>query len=153
MAKSKPKISLADVPPGMTLVRSRTYGDHVRAKRGTYKKVKLNAALKKGTEDIREANAAAKLFQDAVDPYRKGVVDKSLWPKLLSMFRLQQTTTGIVDFSQLEPFDFQTRYTLHKLLPVQVVTTYDDKTRTLRAVISYGSLPNFGKSRVDGYKL
>ena len=59
MSKSKSKISLADVPPGMVLVRSRAYGDHVRAKRGTYKKARLNAAFKKGTVLIGEANAAA----------------------------------------------------------------------------------------------
>ena len=153
MAKSKSKISLADVPPGMTLVRSRTYGDHVRAKRGTYKKARLNAALKKGTLLVGVANAAAKLFKDAVDPYRKGLIDKSLWPNLLSMFRRQQTKRGSVDFSELKPFEFHTRYTLRKLLPAQVVTSYDDQTHMLRAVISYEGLPRFGKSRVDGYKL
>jgi len=153
MSKARPEISLSDVPPGMTLVRSRAYGDHVRAKRGTYKKARLNAALKKGTVLIREANAAAKLFKDAIDPYRKGLIDKSLWPNLLSMLRRQQTKTGIVDFSQLKPFEFHTRYTLHKLLPVQVVTSYHDKTRILRAVISYEGLPHFGQSRVDSYKL
>lgn len=153
MAKSKSKISPADVPPGMTLVRSRAYGDHVRAKRGTYKKVRLNAALKKGTLLVGEANAAAKLFKDALDPYRKGLIDKSLWPNLLSMFRRQQTKNGIVDFSQLKPFEFHTRYTLHKLLGVQVVTSYDEKSQLFRAVISYEGLPHFGKSRVDGYKL
>ena len=153
MAKSKSKISLADVPPGMTLVRSRVYGDHVRAKRGTYKKARLNEALKKGSVFIGEANAAAKLFKDAVDPYRKRLIDNSLWPNLLSMFRRQQTKTGCVDFSQLEPFEFHNRYTLHKLLPVDAVISYDDKTGTLRAVISYQGLPHFGKSRVDGYKL
>ena len=153
MAKSKRRISPADVPPGMILVRSRAYGDHLRAKRGTYKEAKLNPAFEKGTVFVIEANAAAKLFQDAVEPYRKGLVDKSLWQNLLSMFRLQQTETGAVDFSQLKPFEFDTRYTLDKLYPAQVVTKYDDKTRTLRAVISYGGPPDFGKSRVDGYKL
>ena len=153
MAKSKSKISLADVPPAMTLVRSYAYGDHVRAKRGTYKKARLNTALKKGTLLIGEANAAAKLFKDAVDPYRKGLIDKSLWRNLLSMLRRQQTKIGDVDFSKLEPFEFHTRYSLHKLLPVKVVTSYDDKTRTLRAVISYEGLPDFGNSPIDGYKL
>lgn len=153
MAKSKPRINLADVPPGMTLVRSRAYGNHLRAKRGTYKKARLNAAFKKGTVFIAEANAAAKLFKDAVDPYRQDLIDKSLWPTLLSMFRRQQTRIGMVDFSQLKPFEFHTRYTLHRLLPVQVVTSHDNKTRTLRAVISYGGLPHFDNSHIDSYKL
>ncbi len=47
MAKSKLKIS-ADVPPCMILVKSRACGDHLRAKRGAYKKAKLNASLKEG---------------------------------------------------------------------------------------------------------
>lgn len=153
MAKSKRKMSLADVPPGMTLVRSRAYGDHVRAKRGTYKKAKLNPALKKATVLVSEANAAAKLFRDAIEPFRKHLIEKSLWPNLLSMFRRQQAKIGTVDFSQLKPFEIHTRYTLHKLLPVQVVTSYDKDSRTLRAVISYGSLPRFRNSRIDGYKL
>ena len=153
MAKSKSRISLADVPPGMTLVRSRAYGDHVRAKRGTYKKARLNPALKKGALLVGEANAAAKLFKDAVDPYRKGLIDKSLWPSLLSMFRRQQTKNGTIDFSQLKPFEFHARYTLQKLLPVRVVTSYDDQNQLFRAVIKYEGLPHFGKSRVNGYKL
>jgi hypothetical protein len=153
MAKKKPKISASDVPPGMTLVKSRTYGDHLRAKRGTHKKVVLNAVLQKGTEHVGEANAAAKLIKDALGPYRKGLIDNTFWPNLLSMFRLQQINTGTVDFSELKPLEFHPRYTLHKLLGVQVGTSYDDSTRMLRAVVSYNSLPHFGKSRVDGYKL
>lgn len=153
MTKSKTKISLSDVPPGMILVRSRAYGDHVRAKRGTYKKARLNAALRKGTVLIGEANAAAKLFKDTIEPYRKDLIEKSIWPNLLSMFRRQQTETGIVDFSRLKPFEIHSRYTLDRLLPVQVVTRYDNNTRTLRAVISYEGLPHFRNSRIDGYKL
>lgn len=150
--KSKPRISPADVPPGMILVKSRAYGDHLRAKRGTYKKARLNEALKKGTVFVREANAAAKLFRDAIEPFRKGIIDKLLWPNLLSMFRLQQTKTGMVDFSQLEPFELHSLYTLHKVLPVQVARRYDDKTRTLQAVISYSG-PHFGNARIEDYKL
>lgn len=153
MSKSKSKISLADVPPGMVLVRSRAYGDHLRAKRGTYKKARLNAALKKGTVLIGEANAAAKLFKDTIDPYREDLIETSLWPKLLSMFRRQQTETGMIDFGQLKPFEFHSRYTLDKLLPVQVVTSYDQNAQTLRAVISYQGLPHFRNSRIDGYTL
>ena len=150
--KSKPRISPADVPPGMILVKSRAYGDHLRAKRGTHKKAKLNAALKKRTVFVREANAAAKLFRDAVQPYGKGIIDKSIWPNLLSMFLLQLGKIGKVDFSQLEPFELHSRYTLHKILPTQVVRKYDDKTRTLQAVMSYSG-PHFRNTRIDGYKL
>ena len=153
MAKSKRKISPADVPPGMVLVRSRAYGDHVRAKRGTYKKARLNPALKKGSVLVRGANAAAKLFKDAVDPYREGLIDSSFWPNLLSMFRRQQTKTGSVDFSQVEPLEFHERYTLHKLLALEKVTCHVEKPRILRTVISYGGLTHFGNSHIDGYKL
>jgi hypothetical protein len=153
MAKSKPKISLADVPPGMTLVRSRAYGDHVRAKRGTYKKAKLNGALKKGTVLIREANAAAKLFKHAVERYGERLIEKSLWPSLVSMFRRQQTETGTVNFSQIQPFEINSRYTLDKLLPVDVATSYDENTSVLRAGMSYRGCPSFSTSLIDGYKL
>lgn len=43
--KSKPRISPADVPPGKILVKSRAYGDHLRAKRGTHKKAKRSRRL------------------------------------------------------------------------------------------------------------
>ena len=152
MAKSKSKISLSDVPPGMTLVKSHTYGDHIRAKRGTYKKAKLNAALKEGAARIGEANAAAKLFKDAIDRHRRGLINRSLWPDLVSMFRRQQTKLGKIDFTQLKSFEFHKRYTLHKLISAEVVTTYDDKNRLFRAVVSYGGFV-FNKSIIDGYKL
>lgn len=153
MAKSKSKLSLADVPADKTLVRSRAYGDHIRAKRGTYKKARLNPALKKATILIVEANAAAKLFKDAIDPYREGIVDKLLWQNLVSMLRKQQTVTGQTDMGQLKPFELHSRYTLHRLYPVQHDTSFDRKTRKLRSVIWSTGLPRFDKSGIDSYKL
>src|SRR5690606_2137514 len=113
MAKRKPRISPRDVPPDMVRVRTR-WGDHLRKKRGTHKPAKLNAALQQATILIREANAAARLFKDAIDPYRKGLIDTTLWHRLVAIFRRQQTVLGEVDFSKLEDFEFHTRYTLHK---------------------------------------
>lgn len=59
----------------------------------------------------------------------------------------------MVDFSQLKPFEIHTRYTLDKILPVQVVTSFDYNIRTLRAVMSHENLPRFNNARIDGYKL
>lgn len=152
MAKSKRRISLRDVPPGMTRVRT-SQGDHLRAKRGTYKKAKLNRALKKGTVFVVEANAAAKLFKDAIHPYRSGLVDQTLWSRLLSVFLRQQNKLGTIDFGQLKPLELHTRYTLHKILPVRVVTTYDSHARMLQSVMAYEGRPNFDSKHIDGYKL
>ena len=46
MAKANSLITLRGTHDGITFVKSPTYGDHVRAARGTHKKAKVNAAFK-----------------------------------------------------------------------------------------------------------
>jgi len=51
---------------GTTFVKSSTYGDHLRAARGTHKPAVVNKAFRQSTARLRDANVAAKLINDAL---------------------------------------------------------------------------------------
>ena len=74
MAKADSLITLRGSHGGITFVKSPTYGDHVRAARGTHKKAKVNAAFKKQSKKLVKANHPAQILRNAIDPYRNDSV-------------------------------------------------------------------------------
>lgn len=90
---------------GVTSVRSKTYGDHVRAARGTKKPAEVNKAFQESTGRLRQVNLFAKVVKDALDPYRKDFYDGTFWFRLLSLFRRQLKKTGKLSWSALEGFE------------------------------------------------
>ena len=56
---------------GVTSVRSKTYGDHVRAGRGTKKVAEPNEAFKESSGQLRQVNQFAKVIKDALDLQRE----------------------------------------------------------------------------------
>lgn len=71
---------------GVTFVRSRRYGKHARAARGSIKPATLNDRMKESSERMAAANIPAKLIFDALKEDHK---DGTLWIRLLSIYRKQ----------------------------------------------------------------
>jgi hypothetical protein len=155
MAKSNSPFKLQGTIGETTFVRSSTYGDHVRAKRGTYKTATINDALKRESNILLNANIPAKLIKDAIDPYRSDVMKGgSLWPRLVSLFRKQFKETGTFDFSKLDRFEIHADHPFARLLHVEPKITVDQKKSILHVDINYVNHPNFRKVKdVDGYQL
>lgn len=154
MAKVNSLITLRGTIAGLTFVNSATYGEHVRAARGTYKKAQLNEAFKKQSKKLVKSNVPAKIIKDAIDPYRKDFYDGSLWPRLVSMTNELFGDDGSFDLAKLKPFEIHAGYPLHRLLSLQTNTKVDRKGSKLQVGLSYDMHPAFQKSLpVDGYRL
>lgn len=154
MAKSDSIIKLQGTIAGLTFVRSRTYGDHVRAKRGTYKSARVNEALQQESKTLLRANVPAKIFKDAIDPYRGELTGGMLWQRLVSMFRKQLKENGACDFAKMERFEIHADYPFERFLYVQPAIKFEKKKSMLRVDLKYDSHPRFAKAKsVSGYRL
>jgi hypothetical protein len=136
----------------VTMVDSRTYGEHIRAARGTYKPALINDALKKSGELIKVANGYAKAIKDAFEPFREGHKEGTMWYRLVSIFRLQLGAKGYVDLLGLEGFDFNTRHPLHRLFTRNVEALLSpNKTLDLTAKTTC-YLKQLAKEKADSYQ-
>ncbi|PZR13168.1 MAG: hypothetical protein DI539_19450 [Flavobacterium psychrophilum] len=76
-------IKLQGTLGGLTHVNSRAYGQHVRAERGTYTPISLNATMEACKDMLMDCNGEAKIIFDTLrDEHRDG----TLWSRLLSLF-------------------------------------------------------------------
>ena len=154
MARSHSAANLRGTIGGYTFVKSRVYGDHVRARRGTYKRAEVNDAFKKESTLLLRANIPAKILKDAIEPYRRNLSGGMLWQRLVSMFREQLKTKGSFDFASLEPFEIHKDYPFDRFLQVASAIKPDKKKNKLRVDINYPRHPTFKKVKdVDGYRL
>jgi hypothetical protein len=153
MAKSKSVFKFQGTLAGLTFVSSVAYGDHIRAKRGTYKSATLNQAMKKSSKKLKEANVPAKIFKDAIEPYRGDLRDGTLWQRVLSCFRKQQTEPDAPDFQALNGLEIHSRYPLDRIFEIHPAIKINNKKALLEVGLHYNT-PAFKKSKnVDGYKL
>jgi len=153
MAKSDSILALQGTIAGLTFVRSRAYGDHVRAKRGTYKKAEVNEALRQESKALLNANIPAKIFKDAIDPYRNNIRGGTLWQKLVSMFRKQLKNLGSIDFGKIERFDIHADYPFDRFLYLQPTIKLEKKKTRLDVHAEYDHHPRFKVKSINGYRL
>jgi hypothetical protein len=154
MAKSHSVIKLQGTLDGLTFVNSRAYRDHVRAKRGTYKKADVNKAFKLESKKLVTANIPAKIFKDAIDPYRGILMGGTLWSRLVSMFRKQINDQGAFDFTKIGLFEIHKNYPFSRLLQVQPTIMADKKKSRLHVEIQYDHHPRFNRIKsIDAYQL
>ncbi|MGC3944384.1 MAG: hypothetical protein QM762_07685 [Chryseolinea sp.] len=134
-------------------VKSRTYGDHPRARRGTYKEAKLNKAFKLENKNLVRANLPAKLLKDAIDPYRTNLPGGLLWQRLGSLFRLQWKERGQYDFRNMERFEFHADYPIDRFVNAQPEVKPALKNSVLLVEFKNTHAPNYSKtSYIDGYR-
>jgi hypothetical protein len=153
MAKSDSLITLRGSIGGLTFVKSRAYGDHVRAKRGTHKKAEVNGAFKTESEQLQRANVPAKILKDAIEPYRQNMPGGLLWQRLVSLFRKQLKDLGAVDFTRVGPFEIHSESTLARLIDLECSANFDETKLCLHVELKYFNHPRFRKAKcVDGYK-
>jgi hypothetical protein len=147
MAKPDSLIKFSGTMQGITRVRSRAYGDHFRKARTAYhlgEKMKQSAAL------IQEANAYAKAFKDAIDPYRRDFRYGMLWQRLVSLFKKQLQAGGSVDFSILEGEDLNKIHPFSRLFRARTTVIQSGKTLTVTTTSRYTR--NLAETRADAYE-
>jgi hypothetical protein len=154
MAKADSLITLRGTHGGLTFVKSPTYGDHVRAARGTHKKAKVNAAFKKQSKKLMKANVPAQILRNAINPYRRDFYYGPLSWELVSMTNEALGTDGKLDFANLKPFEINPKYPLSRLFNLQTATKVDGVKSTLKVTLSSEGPPTFEDSLpLDGYRL
>jgi len=154
MAKSRSFLDIQGTHQGTTFVHSRTYGNHIRAARGTHKPAVVNDSFILQSSWLQAANVPAKMVNDALDPYREHFKGGPFWQRLVSQFRKQLQTLGKIDFSRLEPVDVHQRYPLGRLLHTNTIVHYNPNTLRLQVQLSYASHPESRRlPYVDGYRV
>jgi hypothetical protein len=153
MAKSKSILDHRGTYGGITFVKSRAYGAHIRTARGTFKKAKLNAACKQQSKQLIRANRPAKIFKDAIAAYRDGLEGGRLWRNLISMFNRQLEEFASFDFSKLQPFEIRPDYPFDRFLSVQPDMKVNKNKSALKVSAFYGKHPSDKSTFIDGYKL
>jgi len=98
---------------GLTLVKSKRYGDHYRNPRGTFKPAVLNETMEQSKNNLLQVNEIASLlFSGIRDEHRDG----TLWPRILSALRNQLKEKNKADEFGLLNLECHAEHTLHKML-------------------------------------
>lgn len=154
MAKSDSVLGLQGTFANMTFVHSRTYGKHIRAKRGTHKPADVNDSFKETSRYLIAANRPARMIKAALDPYCENFKCGQLWQRLVSIFRIQLKERGLTDLTALEGFEIHKEYPLARFMQIKTAATIDREHSKLRITLTYEAPPLFKKARyIDGYQL
>src|SRR5687768_4853197 len=146
MAKVNSLNTLRGTYDGMTFVKSPTYGDHIRAARGTRKKAELNAACQEQSKKLVKSNVPAKIIKGAINPYRQDFYHGPLWQKLVSLTNDLMENDAIFDFSRLHPFEIHIKYPLDRLANITTNTTVDPTLSKLQVTMTFETSPVFDES-------
>lgn len=145
MAKQVSLIKFSGTFQGMTTVKSRAYGDHIRKART---KFTISKGMKDSSAVLKKANVYAKAFKDAIDPYRRECRDGMMWQRLVSLFKRQLKKTGSADFHVLELQELNKVHPLNRLISSQVTVVSTEKTLSLHVTSTLIQDPT---GRAEGY--
>jgi len=153
MARQKSLIRLEGTFMGTTHVNSKTYGEHVRAARGTHKEAVLNNAFKKSADDLMLSNLPAKIIHDALAPLRQNFGGGMLWQELVSLFKKQYRDKGGFDFTALTKCEIHKSYPLSRLITFSKVHAEGDTaTGSVTFTLGYEGAFQFKRNYIDGYR-
>jgi hypothetical protein len=131
----------------ITTVHSRAYGNHIRKAR---KKFTLGEQMKESSARMQQANVYAKIFKDAIDPYRRDFRDGQLWQRLVSVFKKQIKLEGKADFSVIEGDELNKIHALSWILNSTTTAAQDGKTLNVQVTSCQSKKDPTGKA--DGYQ-
>ncbi len=145
MAKQVSLIKISGTFQGMTTVKSRAYGEHIRKART---KFTISKGMKDSSAVLKEANVYAKVFKDAIDPYRRECRDGMMWQRLVSLFKKQLKKTGSADFRVLELEELNKIHPLARLISPQVALSPSEKKLSVQVT---STLIHDPTGRAEGY--
>jgi hypothetical protein len=126
MAELNPMFFFSGTLNGVTGVKSKVYGKHMRRARGTVKAAVINDEFKKSIELNKRANAIAKTIKDAIDPFRENFRDGTMWGRLVGLFKRHFRENSDLDLSILEKFEPYHRIYLRTHYPVEANVNIQD---------------------------
>jgi len=136
---------------GVTYVDSKTWGEHIRAKRGTHTPVEINEAFKKSGSQTPTANHHAKAIRDLFLPYISDFKDGKMWSRLLSFFK-KQLSSGETDLTKLAAFEFHNQHRLYHLVSRDVSVTESSQNNALEIMATTKRCLNQLTEQVDSFQ-
>ena len=124
MAKKKAHSNKKLMPEKKVTVKSRAYGIHTRAARGSKTPVKLNDSFAEYNARTTAVNAVAKRVHDLLKVCSAGFKEKMLWQAMLSLMRKAMTDDVTKLLPALNGMELNPKYPLQRfarpfLLPVE----------------------------------
>ena len=107
-------------PAEKVVVKSKAYGMHERAPRGSKTKAVLNRAMKEHGKRLRESTAPAKLILDALQPFRENFKGGMLWQRLVKHFAAQAKKGDMYSIVGIEHWDFNAEHLTSRIMAPDV---------------------------------
>ncbi|WP_207422250.1 hypothetical protein [Desertivirga brevis] len=130
-------------------VKSNTYGEHQRAKRGTYTEVTLNDKMKMSSKEQSISNKDASLIRKELLPFLYETKPRWFWPRLLSLTRAAYKGSPCLDPTKFINFEVYEEYTFNRLASPEWNINVDGTIITVK--VEWSQAPNFNRKFPDGY--
>jgi hypothetical protein len=155
MPRRKGKNIFDKAEPGKIKVRSKAYGLHERAARGTHKAAELNEAMKLNGLRMIGSNTPAKLILDALKIHRLDFPGGSFWQVLLKHFTGQLKRGEPYSVTGLENKDINKNYPLSRIIAMAVQSLPDMLSLTMTISLTYNVQESFLKKspKINGLQL
>ena len=142
-------------PPGKVVVRSKTYGRHERAARGTVTPAELNESMKAYGERMIRSNMPARLIQDAQKPFRANFTGGQLWQSLVKHFAAQANEGLEYSVVGLQSMDLHKYYTTSRIMSPAFNAQYNEVTGSLDMTFNHTPESSFLKRAhyVNGFRI
>lgn len=150
MAKQKSFIKIEGTFGGMTVVNSKSYGEHLRNPRGTFKKAKINEALQESAKAIIVSNVRAKVIKDVLDPFRANFYDGKMWSRLVSHFKTGKLKKEVPDFLSLVDFEIHCENPLDRISNIKIELLPDCDGGTIKLNLHINIYKKFRSRHIDG---
>jgi hypothetical protein len=136
-------------PAEKIIVKSKAYGEHERAPRGSKSNAVLNKAMKAHGKRLRESTAPAKLIMDAIQPFRENFKGGMIWQKLVKHFAAQAKKGEAYSVAGIANWDFNTQYLTSRIMGVNEKIKPDDEFSTLEVSLNYELSKRFLERKSD----
>jgi len=148
--KKKPgKKKSVKKPADTIVVKSKTYGRHDRAARGSKSRAVINPAMKAHGRRLRKSNIPAKLIMDALQPFRENFKGGMLWQRLVKHFAAQAKTGDAYSVTGIEHWDLNAQYPTSRIMTARVKITPDDHFTNLVVTVDYEFSKRFLQRKKD----
>ena len=132
-------------------VKSRAYGEHTRAARGSKTPVRLNEAFEKHKAKTVVVNSTARRVHHSLKMFSGDFKEAMLWQAMLSRMRKAASDDQMVLVAALNGMELNAKYPLLRFLPISSVKVEKDKKKI---TVRFGSnLPPYIKSNDTQYCL
>jgi hypothetical protein len=136
-------------PTENVVVKSKAYGIHERAPRGSKSKAVLNPAMKAHGRRLRKSNIPAKLIMDALQPFRENFKGGMIWQRLVKHFAAQAKKGDLYSVTGIENWDLNGQYLTSRILMANVKITPEDDFSNLEIEVNYTFSKRFLERKSD----